>query len=268
MSGLQKQCGLWLLAVSIFFWGAGTVGTAMAQPDSSVTDVLSAAQEAMNAGNYQKAADLTMPVLSGNAPEPETDRANRAEAWRLYGLALYHLERFGAARTAFFECLKLDTTIRLDPALVPPEVVAFFEDVRIRNADELRKYDRRARKRRSFALNLVPPLGQFQNGQPTKGIIIAGVAGVALAANIGSFVVLRRWCSADTGLCELADGTSREGEAKVLSAVNITSGILFLGTLAYGVVDGVTHYRRQSRAFKVGWMPLDGGGGVVASGQF
>ena len=170
--------------------------------------ILRDASAALEAGEHQRAADLARGVLA-NSDVPAPDRA---EAYRLFGLASFFLERFPDAEEAFLAYLKIEVDGRLDPAVVPPEAIVFFEDVRARHAAELRKYRPGPERRRYRALNLLPPAGQFQNGEPTKGWIIAGLGGLALATNIGSYVVLRRWCDDDTGVCK-SDGESRTGLA-------------------------------------------------------
>lgn len=191
-----------------------------------------------------------------------TERSDRGEAWRVYALALFYLKRHEGARVAFLEYLKLDVDARLDPAQVPPEVVAFFEGVRARNAAELRRYRPKPKKRTSWALNLLPPLGQLQNGQQTKGLVIAGVGGLALIGNVGSYILLRTWCSEDTGVCT-SNGDSREGEARILRNVNIATGVILVGTLAYGIIDGFINSRSRKPRMSVSWTPLSQGGAAV-----
>lgn len=241
----------------------------------SPTEILSSARRALQAGEHQKAADLLADLLASDSSVAhgartldKLDKADRAEAWRVYGLALYFLERYEPARLALFEYLKLDYDARLDPSLWPPEVVAFFEDVRARNAAELMRYRPKPKKRRSRMLNLVPPLGQFQNGHRTKGVIISSVGLLALAGNISSFVLLSRWCDPTTVVCESETGESREGQARIMRTVNLISSVVLAGVLAYGIIDGFVHDRREPRRITVGWLPLQRGLGVALGGRF
>lgn len=200
--------------------------------------ILRDAASALDAGAYQRAADLARGIVA-NPDVPATDRA---EAWRLYGLASFFLEQPADAEQAFLAYLKLDIDGRLDPALVPPEAIVFFEDVRARHAAELRKYRPGPERRRYRALNLLPPAGQFQNGHRAKGWVLASVGGLALATNVGTYLVLRSWCDEGTGVCKSGD-ESRAGPARSLRTVNTTAGVLFLGAMVYGVYDGFRHYR-------------------------
>lgn len=204
--------------------------------------ILRDASAALDAGEHQRAADLARGVLA-NSDVPAPDRA---EAWRLFGLASFFLERFPDAEEAFLAYLKIEVDGRLDPAVVPPEAIVFFEDVRARHAAELRKYRPGPERRRYRALNLLPPAGQFQNGHPTKGWVIAGLGSLALATNIGTYALLQLWCDESTGVCR-SDGESRTDSARTLRTVNVTAGVVFVGTVLYGMYDGFNHFRPNRR---------------------
>lgn len=213
--------------------GAGD-GTAAHSADAILRD----AAAALEAGAYQRAADLARGIVAA-ADVPDTDRA---EAWRLYGLASFFLEQHADAEQAFLAYLKLDIDGRLDPAVVPPEAIVFFEDVRARHAAELRKYRPGPERRRYAALNLLPPAGQFQNGHHAKGWVLTGVGGLALATNVGTYLVLQSWCDEKTGVCR-SGGESRAGPARTLRTINTASGLVFLGAIVYGVYDGYRNFR-------------------------
>lgn len=213
-------------------------GSGQTGPAHSAAAILRDAGDALDRGEHQRAADLARGVTA-NAQVPAPDRA---EAWRLYGLASFFLERFVQAEQAFLEHLKLEVDGRLDPALVPPEALVFFEDVRARHAAELRAYRPAPEPRRYRALNLLPPAGQFQNGHRAKGWIIGGLGGLALLSNLGSYVILQRWCDAGTGVCR-SGGESRAGASETLRAVNVASGVVLIGVIAYGMYDGFRHFR-------------------------
>jgi hypothetical protein len=243
---MKQGAAIWLACLACALGAAvGVPARAQAeQPRDRATAahtaaaILRDAAAALDAGAYQRAADLARGVVA-NADVPATDRA---EAWRLYGLASFFLEQHAEAEQAFLAYLKLDIDGRLDPALVPPEAIVFFEDVRARHAAELRKYRPGPERRRYGALNLLPPAGQFQNGHHTKGWVLAGVGGLALATNVGTYLVLRSWCDEDTGVCKSGD-ESRTGPARSLRTINTTSGVLFLGAVVYGVYDGFRNFR-------------------------
>lgn len=235
------------------------------QRTSSATELLREAARALDASEHQRAADLARGLLASD----RLQAVDRAEAWRIYGLAAFFLAQHHQAEQAFLEYLKLEVDGRLDPALLPPEVIVFFEDVRARHAAELRQYRPPPVKRRYRALNLLPPVGQFQNGHHKKGWAIAGTGALLLATNIGSFWVLRRWCDPGTGVCE-SGNESRTEAARVVRTINQVSGILLLGVLAYGIYDGFHHYGAapdpQTAAVHI--HPVAGGGYLALSKRF
>jgi hypothetical protein len=211
-------------------------GTARAQPAPAAA-ALQQANAAATAGDWPRVAALVDPLLGA-----QLGRADLAEAHRLAGLASYFDHRTHDAEAHFLAYLRLDPDARLDPALVPPEAVTFFEDVRARHAAELRAVRPRSEAKPSFVLELVPPFGQFQNHEPVKGWIIGGALGAFAIANVATYAVLRDWCSSSDDTC----GGHTHG-ASTLRGVNLAAGIAFIATYAYGVYDGVVGYRRGSR---------------------
>jgi hypothetical protein len=189
----------------------------------------------------------------------------RAEAHRIYGLALFLLGLRAESEAALLAYLKLEPDAHLDPALVPPDALVFFEDVRARHAGELIQRRPRPRAKKSWALNLLPPFGQFQNGDRAKGWILA-ISGVALlAANLTTYAMLTSMCSSEERACD------DPGTARTLRAVNITSGVALVGVYLYGVVDGYIGYgrarREQSLVVGAGATP-DGGASVWIQGSW
>lgn len=221
--------------------------------DRDVVGALGQAQAHLLAGEYAEATRLARPI----ARDDRVARPDRAEAWRIYGLALYLMGLEEEADAALFEYLKLEPDAHLDPALVPPEAIVFFEAVRARHAAELERYRPRPPPRRRFAaLNLLPPAGQFQNRQPAKGWAIGLTEVALLATNVTTYVLLRDMCGVDCG--------EDPSTARTLKTVNLISGGLFLGVVLYGVVDGFLVYRRQGAEERAGVpfavAPVDGGG--------
>ena len=231
---------------------------ALAGPAAADTaGLLRDANAALGAGDWQRAEQLA------RALTPPLEPADRAEAHRILGLAAFFLGRLADAERELLAYMKLDLDARLDPAVTPPEALTFFEDVRARHAAELRAL--RPRPRRSLALNLLPPFGQIQNGDRGKAWAIGG--GVVLAAaNITSFVFLRRWCSADDRTC----GDHTEGAQRLRAANWVTGGAL-IALYAYGVIDGLVgtyQYRREADRTQIQVVPIEAGGLVVVGGQF
>ena len=215
-------------------------GIAGAQPPPApatqpTTTILHDANEAAVAGNWAAVDALVAPLLRGEG----VALADVGEAHRLAGLAAFFQHRTADAEAHFLAYLRIDADARLDPALVPPDAVTFFEDVRTRHAAELRA--RRPRARPSLVLELLPPFGQWQNGEHGKAWIVGGTLAAFAITSVTTYAVLRTWCSSSDKTC----GTHAHA-ASTLRVVNLASGAGLLLTYLYGVYDGVVAYRRFS----------------------
>jgi hypothetical protein len=242
---------------------AAAVGLARPAAAQSVDDpgaALAAAAAALAAGDHQAVVDLARPIA-----DRDIARADLAEAHRLLGLAYFFLGDTARAEAALLAYLRLDLDARLDPSLVPPEAVTFFEDVRSRHAAELRKL--RPRQRRYKILNLVPPAGQLQNRQRTKALAIGGAELILAAANVTTYLMLRSWCQRTDFTCVRSGGDATV-TARRLRTINYASGIALIGVYLYGVVDGFRSAPRGRERPVVGAAPVDGGFVVGASLRF
>ncbi|HEX4453189.1 MAG TPA: hypothetical protein VH143_20095 [Kofleriaceae bacterium] len=226
---------------------------ASAQPGLDPASALHDANAAAGAGDWARVTALTVPVMSS----PGT--ADRAEAFRLHGLAAFFENRKDVAERDFVMYLRLDPDGHLDPALYPPEAITFFDDVHARHAPELRRLPKRY-----AVLTLLPPFAQFQNGDRTKGWVITGLLGAFAAANITTYFVLRSWCHDGGDTCDRS-GANHFSAAQRLEVVNIVAGVALIGTYLYGVYDGVANYRARSQLYV---MPESGGATVGIAGSF
>ena len=221
---------------------------AHAQPGAT-SDVLRDANTSALAGDWLRVAALVDPLLRQPLPP-----ADLAEAHRLAGIAAFFAQRNADAETHFLDYLRLDLDGRLDPALYPPDVVAFFGDVASRHAAELRAL-RTPPERRSWLYTLLPPVGQWQNGDRTKAYVLGGMLGALLIANLTTYAYLRAWCDHTDGTaggaltCTDGPGSDKNATraAQRIQPVNMVSGIGFWLVYAYGVYDGIRGYRRVSR---------------------
>lgn len=205
----------------------------------SPAEILRASMDAATAGDWARVSQLSRALLQGQLPPAEL-----AEAHRLAGLAAFFEGRKPDAERHFLAYLQLDLDGQLDAALYPPDVIVFFTDVKAKNAAELRA--RRPKQKRYAIVSVLPPAAQFQNGDRTKGWIL-GVSLVALVGtNLVTYGMLSSWC-ADDRTCDGAGGRDRTSAAAKARVVNLASGIGAILTLAYGVYDGVSGYRRDTR---------------------
>jgi hypothetical protein len=216
---------------------------APARADSSAA--LRDANAAAMAGDWATVSRLVDPLFAQSVAKAEL-----AEAHRLAGLAAYAQQRPHDAEAHFLAYLRADVDATLDPALYPPDVIAFFVQVRNNHEAELRAL--RPAPHHYLVLNLIPPAGQLQNGDSGRAIAIGATLGAALAVNITSYLVLDSWCKPTSNggrsgaTCD-ASTSNHYHAATDLRAVNIAAGTLAIITYAFGVYDGVTRYRQRAR---------------------
>lgn len=239
---------------------------AHAQPGNTASQ-LSQAADALRKGDHVKAGALSAPI----AQSVDTiGKQDRAEAWRIYALSLYFAKRLQDSERAFVEFLKLKPNAHLEPSLVAPEAIIFFESVRSRNAATLHQYRPKSKTKRRWILNWLPPAGQVQNGQRTKAVVI-GITGVMLmAANLTTFFMLRDWCDESTGVCTNSAGESVRSKAKTFRAINLSTAAAFGALYAYAVIDGLVYFRRKrtKKSVSVGVVPGPDGAYVSILGRF
>jgi hypothetical protein len=198
-------------------------------------------------GDYQAVVEELRPLVDAlELTRSLPQKADRLEALRVYGIACTLTNRRTAAEGAFLLLLREEPSTRLNPALVRPEAVAFFDEVRARHRDELLSAYRQTRPRYYWVLDLVPVAGQFQNRQWKKGVIFGAVELGLLAATIVTGGLLNSW----QGDTHTFDHHERAYEPLKYTN-NICFGVL-LGVTAAGLVDAfVVGSQRQKRERQV-----------------
>jgi hypothetical protein len=248
----------------------GVLGAASVAHAQAPTDQLRAASEALANGQYDRAAELSGALVHA---AQRVDEIDRAEAYRVYGLAQFFLGNTDGAEAALLQYLRIEPDAHLDPGRFPPEVIVFFEDVRSRHSAELRGLRERPTTVREWSKNLFPPWGQVANGHTTKGIVLGTAEVLLLGTNLATFFVLDGWCDRNgTGVCVSGD-EDRRSTARTLRMINLASAAALAATYVYGVVDGFHHHRRlrqrdTARYMSVGVTPTDGGGMLLFSRSF
>lgn len=210
--------------------------------------VLQSAHNAFEYGQYEETVNLLRPLIERGL---EMKKDDKTEALRLYSISLYLTGRKQGANLVFREMITLDPTMRLDPRLVPPQVVAAFDRVRREKLQE-KVEALEPMKQRYAILNFLPPAGQFQNRQFVKAYSLLGAEVLLLALNLGSLAVLRapKYRQGGDFVVQDIDGNIVEDNrklAKAMRAVNYASFGVLLGTLVYGIIDGYIVMRRQIR---------------------
>lgn len=180
---------------------------------------LKRAKDRFEFGAYAEAAGTLRQLLGG---APNLTDVEAVEAYRMLGIAEYQLGDKLAARAAFVNLLSFEPDYALDPFLVPPPIVEFFDAVKKEHEPALAPLRERRRelrdqqrladeaKRRLLAEEQVrtgPPgkivrveervylfnwmplgAGQFQNGDRAKGAAIAAGQLVLGLVNISAIV--------------------------------------------------------------------------------
>jgi len=212
--------------------------------EPSTSAVLREGNMAALAGDWPRVALLVEPLLS--QPLATSDLA---EAHRLAGIAAFFHQHVDDAERHFLVYLHSAPAGRLDPALYPPDVVTFFNDVASRHAGELTVA--RSPPRRSWWLTLAPPFGQLQNGERTKAYVLGGVLGALLVTNLTTYYFLNKWCQVTDGRegsgLTCYNGGDHNHIAARVRPTNVITGIGFLVVYAYGVADAMWGYRKRSR---------------------
>ncbi len=215
---------------------------------ASPAEALKRARDEFDFGNYERVVERLRPLvealeLSRELPE----KADRLEALRVYGIACTLTGRRTAAEGAFLLLLREEPSTQLDPALVRPEAVAFFNEVRARHRAELLAAYRKNRRPYYWALDLIPLAGQLQNRQWKKAIVFGVVELALLATNITTGVLLSHYQQPD-GTFGAGGSNDRTSRFEPLRDVTWISFGLLLGVTAGGVVDAfVVGARRQER---------------------
>lgn len=192
------------------------------------------------------------------------------KAREMLGLAYFYTGKEAKAKEEFTQLLYLRPRHRLDPFLVPPPAVAFFDQIwndpvmkeKLEKIEKERKekerieaekktekppktvvrriYMHSREEHHSRFLTLLPfGIGQFQNGHTTKGILLASGGGLALITNVTCIGLLyglrKRDINGDLYYEDV-------GAAEALEIVTYVSFGVFLATWAYGIIDATLYF--------------------------
>ncbi len=193
---------------------------------------LKRARDRFEFGAYAEAAGTLRQILAGSAKLTD---AETIEAYRMLAVSEYQLGDRAAARAAFVNLLSHDPDYTLDPFLVPPPIVEFFDRVkkehepalaplreRRRELAEQQRLAEAAKRRllaeeqartgppskivrvedRIYLLNWMPlGAGQFQNGDRAKGTAIAAGQIVLGLVNLAAIVYQSQLAQDRTEVC-------------------------------------------------------------------
>lgn len=179
----------------------------------------------------------------------------------LMALIHYIEQREDEARAEFLTALSLDPELDLDPVLVPPRALTFFEELRnearagfARDEGRSARYIVMVDPRPAAALRsaVLPGWGQIHKGQTTKGWLM----GAAFAGStLGAAVLHLRNEAEDDPLTGPSDGSGAGTAGNVLLAASA-------GIWLYSYLDALLYDNgRRPRAdrFQLHAMPAAGG---------
>ena len=248
------------------------------------TDELQRGKNAYDRGEFARAVEIIRPLLY---PEIRLQSDNQmVQAHRILGVACLFEKQQDEAAGEFRKLLQIAPDYRFDPLLDPPEVVDFFNKVRQEYETELGQLEakrteaERARQRdqeqcekvragpkviekrvgrNSFVVNFFPfGAGQFQNGQRKKAWGFLSAESLLAAVSVGAFATNlavygfrpQRGCLVDVGDggCppQYVDHTG-EDRSRWLTRVQVASGAMFFGAVAWGLIDAIYYYQPETQ---------------------
>lgn len=205
-------------------------------------------------GNYRKAIELFENLLN---PLRISDEEKVVTAYQLLGISCFLENEREKAREAFIQVLHRQPDFHLNPVVIPPPIVEYFDDIRIElkpQLDEIRRrreemarrqeaevtvYIERKVATHSFLLNFFPfGVGQFQNGEKAKGVALLVSQAVSAGASLTAYTVVQ-------SMKDSAGWFDHPGQARAWQVVQLSSGGLFFALYTLGVVDAIRHYQEE-----------------------
>jgi hypothetical protein len=198
-------------------------------------------------GEIEEMVDAARLVSEGRV-QPVSP-SERAQALRLVGIGLFLLDRRDGAETTFVELLRQRPESRLDPRTTRPDVVAFFELVRQKHDAELKALRPARRGPEAGWLVLLPPAGQFANGETALGLGIATLEVASVATIATTWALLRSWQKPD-------DTFGRhESDARTLRTVNVVAWGTLFATVIFGVAEAALYKKPAADGGGFAWEP-------------
>ncbi len=233
-------------------------------------------------------------------PQPQLgSRADLLEAHLLLGVAHFLVGDEASAQRELTNALFLDPELALDPNAFQAKTIAFFQAVKIdlqrknkrdQEVESLAKERDRLRnaldnmvviEKRPYYINFIPfGAGQFQNDHNRKGVFFFSSEVLFGGTSLGLFVY--QWLRFGIG-----GRVPREDVDSVrrLQQLQIATGAVSLGLVAWGIVDALLHYQptiqrkpnidllpkgwdNPQKSFRVSPAVLPQGGGLILDWRF
>jgi hypothetical protein len=229
---------------------AGTTGAA-----ASPRQDLEQARQAFRQHDYDSARRLATFLLYPD--EKLAMPADLVEAHVILGASNFETGHVVEAKTEFEKVLQIQPEKSLTDLLFSDGAIRLFDqtkaevvqreqrDAQLRTLAEERERIRKYKaslvivEKRSFIVNFAPfGAGQFQNKQPTRGVLFAVGQGITGGVSVGVFLYL----ASKYGLNAKVPALDGAG-VRQLQQVEIGAGAAFYAIYAWGVVDALLHYK-------------------------
>jgi len=229
--------------------------------------------------DYPRAEALLQELLYPEVLLSAPDQVIRAHEY--LAACYYWLENDRRMEEEFTVLLSLAPRHELDPFYYPARLIERFEDTRRRLAqlhliDPDRPEEPREPEpppcegrqvdivRRSWAPNLIPfGVGQFVNGQTTRGALFLTGQVLTLGTNIGAYAAIESMRGND-GLFSKGDATT----ARRLRIAQYVSLGAFGALAIWGIVDAFLNFEPETRTIRVVPCPVLDGAGASTNGGF
>lgn len=238
-----------MIALVAFATAATTAAAASPRQD------LEQARQAFRQHDYDSARKLATFLLYPDEKLAMPD--DLVEAHVILGASNFETGHRAEARTEFERALQIQPEKSLTDLLFSEGAIRLFDqtkadlvareerDAQLRKLADERERIRRYREslvvveKRSFIINFAPfGAGQFQNKQPTRGLLFAAGQGITGGISAGIFLYLAGKYGLSTTVPVL-DGPS----VRRLQQIEIGTGVAFFGIYAWGVVDSLLNYK-------------------------
>jgi hypothetical protein len=206
-------------------------------------------------GNFQAVINLLAPEM------PKiSDRDEMIEGHWLLGASYVYVGKFEEAKREFSELLFIDPDFKVDPLMVDADVYASFDTTRTelkRQLDEIRRLraEEEARKKRPSVetviekeirsdppwMNFIPfGVGQFRNGQRTKGYVYLAIEAALAGTSIGLFAAQ----AIQYGIPSKVPNDEDEIQlVRTMQVIQIAAGGAFFIVYGIGVADAFSNQK-------------------------
>ena len=242
------------VAIAVVALQLASSNAAAADPSKSFVE----ARTVFRSGQYKEAAILFSGLLYPTSQL--ADRKEEIDAHLHLAVASFEIGQLDNARREFDAAINLDSSLDISGYGFSKEATAFFETRKKQKDEMARKIEERTRRarerqnllkavdrirvfeRKNYMLNLVPfGVGQFQNDDRRKGIFfVVTQAGFGATSFIIWTYLRNRYPDGQVPLTEV-------DAARRLQIFQITSALLCIGSMGWGVVDGFANYSDQPR---------------------